>query len=372
MQEERKMILKMIEDGKISTEEGVQLLNALKDGGDAKNGEEAESASFENGPQSLSKQVDWNAGGAHRGTYKDTSLMRRFGDFFEDAVQKVKDFDLDFNFGSSVEVEHIFQHTDASVENMNISVENGDITFEAWDEPDVRVECKVKVYKVKDAQEARRFFLDEAIFSLHEGALQFRSPSKSMKVNTVVRIPRGKLQQVKLYAFNGKLTGETLSMQKFEGQTVNGRIQFEKIDAEDVHLETIHGSIAIEELRCHHAGGKTLNGSIDLSVACGEVDIETLNGSIHYTLTDARSAKGYFKTTTGSVTVHVPNSVKTEGQLKTYLGGIHCDLPNLTTIDEKKDFASKSMAFLSNRDVTPLLYIEAETRTGSINVSNQP
>ena len=108
MQEERKMILKMIEDGKITTEEGLQLLKALKD--DAK---EAGPEIVEDQPvqsSELSTDVDWDHGSSYSQTEKKSpSFAARFSDIVEDVVQKIKEFDLDFNFGSSVEVEHIFQ-----------------------------------------------------------------------------------------------------------------------------------------------------------------------------------------------------------------------------------------------------------------------
>ncbi|PYZ95821.1 DUF4097 domain-containing protein [Alteribacter lacisalsi] len=376
MQEERKMILKMIEDGKISAEEGLQLLNALKEdksqGDPGKTTQQETSHSTTSGSShEISTKVDWeNSSGEYRSRTKQPSFASRFTEFLEDAVHKIKEFDLDFNFGSSVEIEHTFQHTGAVVRHVDVNVENGSILLRPWDEPDVRVECNVKVYKVNDGDEARRFFLNEVIFDVTDGRLRIKSPSKSMKVNSVVYVPRKDLEKVKLYAFNGKITGETLEAVNVEAQTVNGRIGFDKVACRDARVETVNGTISVDDLSMDHCDAKTVNGTIDLRVSRGEVDVETLNGTINYTLTEPVDTKAYFKTTTGSVVAQLPENMKVEGNLKSSVGGLNCDLPGMTVIDEKKEFASKRMTFLANKEAEASFYLEAESGTGSVQVKN--
>jgi DUF4097 and DUF4098 domain-containing protein YvlB len=371
MQEERKMILKMIEEGKISAEEGLQLLNALKE--DKQEGPKQDyTKNADHGEGSVSREVDWEQGSSYRQKYreKSPSFAARFTEFIEDAVQKIKEFDLDFNFGSSVEIQHTFQHRDAIIEYLDVSVENGNITLKPWDEEDIRVECAVKVYKVRDTDEARRLFLDEVVFDVTNNRLRFMSGRKTMKVNTVLYVPKKDLEKIKLYTFNGKISGDKIPGKKFEAQTVNGRIGFEEINAEEVRLETVNGTISVGKLTAAHCDTKTVNGTIAITGNSRELEAETLNGTVNYTLLEPESSKAYIKTTTGSVMIHVPEDVKTEGELKSTVGGIHCDLPQLTVIEEKKEFASKSMAFLANKNGERSFYIEAEATTGSITVRN--
>lgn len=390
--EERKMILKMIEDGKISAEEGLQLLQALKDDkSDTSGSQQGEKQSYRErkGPHSeakpfeddheatkketdhyVSRDVNWEGGGYKRTEEKITSFASRFSDFVEDAVHKIKEFDLDFNFGSSVEVQHIFQHKNATVKDINIHIENGSITFRPWDEEDVRVECNVKVYRVSDTDEARRVFLDEAGFSLDNATLRLQAKKRSMKVDTIVYVPKHNLEKINFYAFNGKISGENVSVKRLESKAVNGRINFEKVEAEDVRLETVNGTISVTRLEADNCDAKTVNGTVSISSVKGNFDVETLNGTVHYTLLEPSNAKAYIKTTTGSVNVHVPDNVKTEGELKTTVGGIQCDLPQMTVIDEKKDFASKKMSFLANKNETAHFYVEAEATTGAISIKS--
>ncbi|MCE7793142.1 DUF4097 domain-containing protein [Salipaludibacillus sp. CUR1] len=385
MHEERKMILKMIEDGKITAEEGLQLLNALKDekGSEGarkqKSGPHSDPDPFDDtdsnaGKKStdhyVSRDVNWEGGGYRRAEEKMTTFATKFSEFVDDAVHKIKEFDLDFNFGSSVEIQHIFHHRNASVKEVDIHVENGSITFRPWDEDDVRVECNVKVYKVRDTDEARRVFLDDVMFNYADEKVKLDSRKKSMKVNTTVYVPRKSLEKIKLYAFNGKISGENVTLNKLETQTVNGRISFEALQAEEVRLETVNGTVSVTRLEAGQSDIKTVNGTISVNTAKGDLDAETLNGTVHYTLLEPANARAYIKTTTGSVNVRVPDGVKTEGELKSTVGGISCDLPQMTVIDEKKEFASKKMSFLSNKNEAAHFYVEAEATTGAISVKN--
>ncbi|WP_078579169.1 DUF4097 family beta strand repeat-containing protein [Salipaludibacillus agaradhaerens] len=388
MHEERKMILKMIEDGKISAEEGLQLLNALKENGKSdatpersKGDEQARgphSETMDSEKETTKKQTDyymtkdvkWDKEGYRRSQEKTSSFATKFSEFIDEAVHKIKEVDLDFNFGSSVDVHHIFQHRDAPVKDVDIRIENGNITLLPWGEEDIRVECHVKVYKVRDTEEARRQFLNDVTFDYNDEKLKLESRKKSMKVNTMIYVPKKELEKIKLYAFNGKIAGENVAVRSIDSRTVNGKITFNELNAESVQLETVNGTVSLDHLNAGQCDVKTMNGTVALKTVRGDLEAETLNGTIHYTLLKTSDARAYIKTTTGSVNVHLPENIKAEGELKSSVGGIKCDLPAMSVIDEKKEFASKKMSFLSNKQAEASFYIEAEAATGTISVHN--
>ena len=57
---------------------------------------------------------------------------------------KLKEFDLDLNFGKYREVSHIFQQADASIHYMDIDIANGHVTVIELDQTDIRVECEAQ------------------------------------------------------------------------------------------------------------------------------------------------------------------------------------------------------------------------------------
>lgn len=362
MQEERKMILKMIEDGKITAEEGLALMKELGQTEKAKTEKSTET--------SLSNKVDWENGSEYRGRYNQPSFTTKFTEFIEQTVQKIKEFDLDLNFGGSVEVNHIFHHRDTNIKNVDIAVENGSIEFKPWDEQDIRIECTVKVYHEKDVEAARKLFLDEVSFNVVDEKIRFKSRDKSMKINAIFYIPRQSFEEVSLYTFNGQLSGDSVEAVTFEAKTVNGRISFHTLNAKKVALETVNGSISVDKVDAEKVEAKTVHGTINVNTNGGLADIETLNGSIKYKLTDVTKSKAYLKTTTGSIEITVPADMKTEGEFKTVVGGFTCDLPKLQILDEKKEIVNKYVTFISNKGVEPVFYVDAEARTGSILIQN--
>ncbi|ADC49148.1 hypothetical protein BpOF4_05430 [Alkalihalophilus pseudofirmus OF4] len=363
--EERKMILKMIEDGKITAEEGIKLLEAM----DTKAEPEPRRAE----PASLSTDVNWDEGEEYKKRNRQsTSAENRFASFIDTALQKIKDFDLDFNFGSSVVVDHIFQHRDLAPANVDISLENGSITFVPWEEPDVRIECQARVYRVKDSEEARRVFLQEATFRVNEQKVLFHTKVKSIKVQATVYVPKTTFEHLKLYTFNGQIKGEQIHVDTFDVNTLNGAISFKSIKAKKIMAETVNGAIELEHQESDLVDVKTVNGSITLSGKAQDVDAETVNGGITYKL-DALNESGYadLKATTGSIHLYVPEDIRVEGKLKTNVGGFTVDLANHEILDEKKEFAQKSTSFVGNQQSSPRVKVNAVTYTGSILVKDR-
>lgn len=361
--EERIMILKMIEDGKITAEEGVKLLEAM------------EPARKEEKPSaSVSTKVNWDEGESYRKRARRTtaSTANLFTSFIENTIQKIKDVDLDFNFGAAVEVEHIFQHREVSPTSLDISLENGSVTFKPWDETDVRVECKAKVYRVKDSDEARRYFLQESIFRVDEQKMLFHTKTKSMKVHTTVYVPRTTFKHVKLYTFNGQIIGEQIDVDTFDVNAMNGSLSFSAVKANKVMAETVNGAIEYKNAQIDILDIKTINGAITLAGHIQDVDAETVNGSITYEMRDlAESGYADLKATTGSVHLLIPKTMRVEGKLKTNVGSFAVDLTDYEVLEEKKEFAQKSLSFIGNQQSSPRVKVSALTNTGSILVKDR-
>ncbi|WP_332249053.1 SHOCT-like domain-containing protein [Bacillus sp. J33] len=144
MKEERKRILKMVEEGKLTVDEALTLLEQLeksKETMEQKQGDLVKELSAYVKFEEAKKEEP--AGSKHQ------SAKEKIIDFVDSALKKVKDFDLDFNFGKSVEISHIFQHADTYLKDLDIDVANGTVRVVPWEQRDVRVECRAKVYRVE-------------------------------------------------------------------------------------------------------------------------------------------------------------------------------------------------------------------------------
>ncbi|WP_078555762.1 DUF4097 family beta strand repeat-containing protein [Bacillus alkalicellulosilyticus] len=369
--EERKMILKMVEDGKITAEEGVKLLQAL--GNEQEGSTTVDSEPTPPKTKEVSTSVNWdyegNDNSSSQSAYHQSSGTSLFSSFIESAIQKIRDFDLDFNFGSFVEVNHIFQHSNVSLSAVDISVENGSITVVPWNEDDVRIECNAKVYKARDTEEARRILLQEAVFDSEGSTLRFYTKVKSIKLQTTCYLPQQQYERFKLYSFNGTLKGENINAETFESKVVNGRITLADGTFSRLVSETVTGPIEVTNVKASRAEAQTVNGAITLKGQLADVDIETVNGTVTYETSETENVSfAELRATTGSINIILPKGIRIDGKLKTNVGGFTCDLENFEIIEEKKDFVQKSLGFVANKDIQKGIKLHGTTNTGSITV----
>lgn len=366
--EERKRILKMVEEGILSAEEAVILLDAL----DKSKDEQKEGMHEKQAPTSLSKHVDWESQDEYtkQTSYKQNSAKNKFTDFIDAAIKKIKDLDLDFNFGTSFEVQHIFQHQDVTLSSLNIDIANGDFTIEPWQENDVRIECNAKVYQVKDQESARSTFLHGVNFSVVDEKLHFSIEKKQMKVHTHFYVPQADYDMLKIRLFNGHIFGTRLNVNEWFAKTANGNIQMKSCKANEIELETANGRISVNQASANNLEAETLNGIIEVFGSFERTDLQSFNGNLRCTYLDDSCHTAFFQTKTGSIDVTIPRNVSIDGELKTNLGGFQCELNKLQILKEKKEVVQKEMKFFSNEGNEHKLMLEAESMTGSIHLKN--
>ncbi|WP_374723422.1 DUF4097 family beta strand repeat-containing protein [Calidifontibacillus erzurumensis] len=368
MNEERKQILQMLDDGKITVDEALKLLEAIE--GPKKDAQE---------PVSKSEGTEISTYISEDSTYREEerkfekrqSFKDKFTEFIDSALQKIKDVDFDFNFGPYQEVNHIFQHRDVILSHIHVDISNGSLTIIPWKEQDVRIECKAKVYRHESFEGAKTYFLKNTRFFIDGESMRFSVEPKQLKLKTVIYIPDVLYDKIQLRLFNGHVDGKQLRVSKLKVNTANGNIEFADIDGKDFELETANGHIKIEGGRAQEIEAETINGQIDVTGSFEKVDLQTFSSNINCKLTDASGKFVVLNTTTGNIDLTLPNTIEVKGKVKSNIGGFACDLSDLEIIDEKKDMIQKEMHFAANKGQINKLYVEASSTTGSIVVKNE-
>ncbi|WP_226036031.1 DUF4097 family beta strand repeat-containing protein [Aquibacillus saliphilus] len=356
MKEEQRKILKMVEDGIISAEEAIELIESL---------EKAEQKKSQN--QFVSKKVNWEQGENYKSNESNQSSKKsKFIHFMEEAFTKIKNVDLDFNFGPHYNVSHIFHNHPASFSTMDIDISNGNLTIVPWNEADVRIECDAKVYQADDQDAARKKFLEDAEFLIDDDQLRFLVPSKYIKADINIKIPNRLYKKVAIKLFNGSINAENLSVGQLKAKTTNGTVTIANVVGTGADLETANGSIKVEQSSFEKLETETINGSIRMDGQYGKIDSQAVSGSIHCDWQGEKAHTGFFKTTTGSVRLRLPTNVRIDGQLETNIGTIHCDLSDYDIVEEKKEMMKRSLHFEACKQYEQLLHLEAETKTGSV------
>jgi DUF4097 and DUF4098 domain-containing protein YvlB len=363
MNEERKRILKMVEEGKIKADEALALLDELE------KAQQTMEQKQEQIVHELSTAVNFEeAKKEDNAQGKFQSTKDKIFDFVDSAFKKIKDLDLDLNFGQSIEISHIFHHGDVNLKDMDIDVANGSLRIAAWDQNDVRVECQAKVYRVDTQEQARQNFLKDVMFAVEGQKLRFMTQQKWMKVDAVVYVPKSLYERVRVRMFNGSISGEELNVEDFRVKTANGKINLDRVNGKRAEIETANGHIKLTSSIIDDLEVETINGAIMLDGNFRKMETQTFNGNVSYNLSGSRCELISAKATTGSIDIFVPEGVPVNGELKTNLGGFNVKLEGIQILEEKSEMIQKLLRFQSVNHPDRLLKVFADTKTGSITI----
>ncbi|PLR78167.1 DUF4097 domain-containing protein [Bacillus sp. V3-13] len=363
MKEQRKRILKLVEEGKLTVEEALTLLEGLDDASKSKEKIQQDSAN------ELSTTVQFQETKKEQSAHqKLQSTKDKIFEFVDAAFQKIKDFDLDFNFGHSVDISHIFQHGDPFLKEIDIDIANGSVRVLPGNERDVRIECHARIYRVDNQDEARRSFLNDTLFAIEGGKLRFATQQKWMKLDATVYVPADEYEHVKVRIFNGYIESNGLSAKNCKVKTANGKINLNGASFGKLEAETANGPITIAGSRIGDVEAETINGQIKLEGDFAGVDIQTFNGNVYCSLTGDTAERVIAKGTTGSIELSIPEKLAVSGNLRTNLGGLAVDLEGIEIIEEKNEIAQKTMIFKPVNEAVNAVNLSAETKTGSISV----
>ncbi|KAB2329082.1 DUF4097 domain-containing protein [Cytobacillus depressus] len=364
MQDERKRILKMVENGKLTVDEALFLLEELEKSSQTAEEKKAELV------QELSTTVKFEEAKKDEPfNYKFQSAKDKIMDFVDTAFKKIKDVDLDFNFGHSVDISHIFQQGDVSFQEVDIDIANGKVAVVPWGQNDVRIECKAKVYRVETQDEARKNFLNDVTFAVDGQRLRFATQQKWMKVESIIYIPQTEYNKVRLRLFNGSIDSSHLNVRSYKAKTANGKISLQNMISKLAEVETANGKISIQKSHMDQIEAETLNGAIHVDGVYDKVDLQSFSGDVFFAMNEGNCHVIHAKAVAGKVEIQLPDQLTVNGELKTNLGSLHVNLDGIQIIEDKSDVIQKVLRFQSVNHSEKSLRLTAETKTGAIQIN---
>ncbi|HLU23015.1 MAG TPA: DUF4097 domain-containing protein [Bacillaceae bacterium] len=377
MSQERKRILEMVQEGKLSAQEAIILLDALDGKSDVKASTQdsaTTSTPVEETTQeeaSTGKQEETNKNSEKKDSDSFYSQLESAGerifDFVNNAFKKIKDIDLQFN--QSLDVPHTFQQDGSEIERIDIDVANGPVRIVGWDQQDVRVECDAKVYRSDDRESARNYFLENTVFSVDNGLLIFGTQSKWMKVETVVYVPKKQYKKLSIRIFHGGISAEGMDADYVTLKTTNGKVDITRINGEKIDIETVNGQVNVKQSQANKLEIETVNGTIDLPTGVyQDIDVKTFNGNINTILPSSGTRKIEAKVVTGNIYLDIPRSVSINGEVSSNLGSYKLDLHDINVMHEKREVIQKQVSFRRTGLGEEVIYVIADTKTGTVQV----
>ncbi|MBX6350037.1 MAG: DUF4097 family beta strand repeat protein [Clostridia bacterium] len=353
MDDERRLILKMLEDGKISAEEAVELLNALE------GFEEGESLRHRPGegrrPARVRDVSDIAQEIAERLQAEGERWERVGEEIAERVTRSVHRLGFPF-FSFGPRAEEVSEWSHAAPEGgpltLAVSIRNGSVRVVGEDRPDVhvRLECAAQAATEEAARAAARAMGEvewrDGTLVVAEGAGQ-GGPWGVRRMRVRIAVPKGVPVAGRVESRNGSLGCQGLVVP--EGRSLA--------------LVTTNASVEVADVRGGSVEARTTNGSVRVRAVDADLAAGTTNGSVRVQLdAPSRDREVSLRTANGSVRVALPETGGLDVSARTVAGSVRSEFPELGT--GARVGAGRHLE--GRREGSPRIRLTAETRNGSV------
>lgn len=364
MKEEKRMILSMLEEGKITADEAMELLEALDETEANFTYDRTLEEEYIDKKEAIKKEIRKNAEEIRENVRKIEGFGANLGNLISNIVNNIVDKSISFNLNGLYETMSTKIERDiSSIENPVIDLEaiNGNINAKSWDQDKISMEITIK-YRNKNFSSVNDFYN----FYEEGNVLRFKPTHRSnLLISLDVNLPNKYYEEVMLRTSNGKIKVNDLRLDKLMVKTSNGSITAEDISSKDINLSTQNGKIYLNHVSSPIIHGKTTNGSFLLQDINSEnLNISTINGKIRFTDINSESICG--KTSNSSI--ELENASSKTVKLRTSNGSIICKDIDKEEIRELDLSTSNSSINVDLDNTKKPKYFHLETSMGNISL----
>ncbi|CCQ98258.1 hypothetical protein CULT_820017 [[Clostridium] ultunense Esp] len=365
MKDEKMMVLSMLEEGKITSEEAVKLLEAL---------EETESfIEYESIKENEEKFIDMD---------KTKEKLEELEKNLKEQGKKVEDFSADLGsklsnafsnlinknniigfFGDyktiNAEIEKDISQMDSPI--IQLKSINGGITLKNWKEEKILIKILYK-YKHNNLSE------DDKFYDLYEETNKIIFEplyTNNVMMDLDVYLPDRYYEEINLNTSNGKIQVEDFNLEVLNCKTSNASISIRDIIAKGIDLSTKNGRINLKDISSPVLKTVTTNSNIMMEdIDSDNLITSTKNGRI--TLSDILANSISANTSNSSIEINDIDSKIV--QLITSNGKIICRDLNNKKIGELKLSTSNSTIDVELGELRNMSYFDLETSIGNISL----
>lgn len=287
-----------------------------------------------------------------------------FSDTMNDNVEW-KDIKMKVPRVATTKFEHEFNYPNPQASLIDVKVANGTVVFKTWDQEDVKVEAKIKLYGKMAGDSPMEAFLERSDIDVDDETISFQVPNKRVKADLTFYLPKRTYDHVSVELLNGNVLVEELTAKDVYTKSTNGTITFKKIDATMLEIEGVNGEIKVLEGTILDNIIETVNGDVSISAAPESLSVSLINGDIRITAKEKTLRRVEASSANGNIKLALPNNLGVEGQVKTNLGSINSRLTDIEVVREKKDRGNQQLHFRRVLEES-MAQINASTTTGSI------
>ncbi|WP_274309227.1 DUF4097 family beta strand repeat-containing protein [Solibacillus daqui] len=395
MQEQRKRILQLVENGTITAEEAIVLLEKLSGKNESTplpvqpvvppNEPKENEPVFKAEPVDEAKEQRKTTGfeDIFGKSFNDKEFNKKMDDFMGDikkdlsqlstrmtglvgaALSKLKDLDIETPFGEKVEFSKTYAYPAIDVRSIELDIANGKIdVVQATDEL-ITIQVNGKT-TLKGTEEETITHITESLVTKTDDKIYMKSENKFTQLKVQIAIPKKHYDVFIARLMNGGISVENLDAKLIKARTYNGAIRVNHTQFDHAELQTSNGAVEARTVKGTDLEIETANGRIYVDGDLKEVDAESMNGHVVVTTSSAEANKVKARALAGSVEIYVPKTVALEGQIFSNLGKADVGLNDVKLYEEEEQFLLKSVRFTKELEGAKLLKLTGESRTGTV------
>lgn len=390
----KERILKMLEEGKITSEEAIRLMETMDekengsqpdsseeaDGKDQKNNDQywdgnmfsdlynqfmGEVNKYVNSDKINEKYKDVNE--RANKTYKD---VRNKFDNSQQASQIFKSVEKAFDSVRTTSFDSMFaggaknrliETIDEEYSSISIDITNGNINIVPTD----RVQtAKFEVTPFYRKLDNKRNYFKDIICEVRNGELVIVSDIRAAKVNVELNLNPETIKRMIISGSNGDVTLNSQEIKDLTIDLLNGDVNLEKTVTDQAYVRTSRGNITVAEGAYGAVELVSMVGTINTDQFNAKDITVSANGSVNLTLQNTTES-ATINTNMGSINLSIPQGRALEGRLSTVVGQLNYPPEVDARFMKHQDFGLKELMLVNDTD-EPGLFIEAGTKFGSV------
>lgn len=396
--EEKLLILKMLEEKKITSEEAAKLLAALEDVPKQEDNENynykknQKQSSFADEAAKVKEKVnEWKK--EFKSNYNQADFDNMIDDFTNKAekfgknvatttfgiVDKVIDYvgsfvdTNSFNvFGNLQTVQKNFEVYPAENATLEIYGVNGAVTVKKHLDPKVMVISRIK--SPSPNGEGIVSFIDDP----NAIAIKVNSTAMNVSVSHEVFVPDSKFKSIKIENANGKIYIEDSVSEEITATTKNAHIELMGVNSDNVSVTTKNGRVQMNYIIGNKIDINTSNAVIDIKhIKVQDIKAVTINGRIAIenaqNTEEGNDMSMYLKTSNGGIKVNMNDMDSRKYKVKAHAsnGTINLLIPEIVYHNVNRKGVAGSFVEAESKDFDSDLnkvLITAETMNGQIEI----
>lgn len=314
MSEEKKMILNMLREGKITDEEALKLLDAIAN--KSQNSEEQENINTEKFESNVNNFVNKILSGIEKGLNK--------------AGEAINNLDIDLSSLSFSDIKYNGNATKTT------RIENIDDKINLFlNNPNGKIQVYKSTNDFVEIVEIVNF--DESLYNQNSEFLQYKTEennhyygidinknNKNFTSQLIVTVPDEKIENLKAKSSNSKIMIDNLQLRDIILETTNGKIEVNNVISNEFTATTTNSKIEAKNVTAAVFKSQTTNGKIETNeIKADKISANTTNGKIVLAKVNSQNIDAH--NTNGAIYLSVPNTNPKNINLSSTNAGIYIE-----------------------------------------------